>query len=340
MRAWIRTPIVFQKSFPRGTLTKCALRHATTCTSTGQAQPPHKAVLVRQLLSHLPDSTHKVIDCTLGAGGHATEILRQHRIDTYIGIDKDPMALQYASDTLPTPPVQVVRGDFRDLSNLVDDDFRADAVIMDVGVSSMQLDDATRGFSFTRDGPLDMRMTSCGCTAADLINSLEEEDLARIIYEYGEERAARRIARAVVEERSKRQFGSTGELAELIVRVKGWRRKGVHPATQTFQALRIAVNGELEALEAGIRAGVEKLRVGGRIGVISFHSLEDRIVKRLFRELTEVKGGVKVVTRKPVVSDEEEVRENVRCRSAKLRLAERVAADVVGKVEKVNKYRM
>jgi 16S rRNA (cytosine1402-N4)-methyltransferase len=213
-----------------------------------------------------------------------------------------------------------------------------DGILLDIGISSNQLDDAERGFSFMRDGPLDMRMNRGKArTAADLLNTLSEADLAGLLRRYGEEPRARAIARRVVEQRQQALFVRTPQLADLVMGVYGGRRGRIHPATQTFQALRIAVNGELEALEQGLEAGLGLLAPGGRMLVISFHSLEDRIVKHFFAEHqgrweSLAEGGrkwigstpqVEVLTRRPVMASDEECLVNPRARSAKLRAAER-----------------
>lgn len=312
---------------------------------------PHEPVLLREILSYLPEKRlHTMVDCTLGAGGHASAILsaRAHDIRTYIGLDKDRSALDMAQERLAAFATQTkfVHGDFRDVCTLVQDAVSDDVaqdvhgVLMDIGVSSMQLDQGERGFSFARDGPLDMRMDRRAVTsAADLVNNLSEDELADLIYQFGEERASRKIASAIVAARASAPLTRTGQLADLVRRVGGgWRRKGMHPATRTFQALRIAVNGELDALDAGVQQAVRLLAPGGRLCVISFHSLEDRLVKRRFRELQHVPGGVRVITKKAIMADAEECARNVRARSAKLRVVERVGRDVVGHIGKINKY--
>jgi 16S rRNA (cytosine1402-N4)-methyltransferase len=213
-----------------------------------------------------------------------------------------------------------------------------DGVLLDIGISSDQLDSAERGFSFMKDGPLDMRMNrDIQPTAADLVNTLPAQDLAEVLSRYGEEPRARAIARRIVAERDVRAFSRTSELADLVMKVYGGRRGRIHPATQTFQALRIAVNGELKALEAGLEAGLNLLAPGGRLVVISFHSLEDRIVKHFFadhqgrweslaeggRKWVGVEPKVEVLIRKPVMASEDECERNPRARSAKLRAVER-----------------
>ncbi len=208
-----------------------------------------------------------------------------------------------------------------------------DGALFDFGVSSPQLDDPARGFSFQQDGPLDMRMdTSAGSTAADVVNSRPESELADLIYQYGEERYARRIARTIVRARERRPIATTGELASVIAAAvpSVYRHGRLHCATRTFQALRIAVNAELDSIEPALRAAVDVLSPGGRLCAISFHSLEDRIVKRTFRSLAQGAGAtVAVLTKKPVVPTDDECRANPRARSAKLRVAERLAEERV-----------
>jgi 16S rRNA (cytosine1402-N4)-methyltransferase len=214
-----------------------------------------------------------------------------------------------------------------------------DAIVLDLGVSSYQLDTPQRGFAFSSDGPLDMRLDPTqGPTAADLLADLDERELADIIYRYGEERGSRRIARRIVEQRQRQSLTRTSELAELVRKALGGaaRRGGIHPATRTFQALRIAVNRELENLEAVLPQAVELLRPGGRLAVISFHSLEDRIVKQFFRAESGYGGSeapdrpvrLHIVTRKPVTASEAEIQANPRSRSARLRVAERVKESI------------
>lgn len=212
--------------------------------------------------------------------------------------------------------------------------------LLDVGVSSMQLDDGERGFSFMRDGPLDMRMDGSGAdfarTAAEIVNGSSVEELEFIFREYGEQRGAKVMAERVI---AGRPFSRTLELATALSGGAGAGRGKTHPATLCFQALRIAVNGELAALEGGVRGCVDVLRPGaGRLGVISFHSLEDRIVKYAFKEMSTEVGGVKIVTKRPVVADREEMKRNVRARSAKLRVCQRLQVDEVPVIGKVNKY--
>lgn len=281
------------------------------------------------------------IDGTLGGGGHASAILAAAQPGgRLLGIDADPAALaaaraRFAAAGLPDEAYVFEHGRFAEMADLATKRGIAgvDGILLDLGVSSHQLDTPERGFSFGSDGPLDMRLDPTrGPTAADLVNGLEERELADLIYRYGEERGSRRIARLIVERRAQRPFSTTSELAALVARAIGrGGRERIHPATRTFQALRIAVNAELDQLEAALPQAVELLRPGGRLAVISFHSLEDRIVKQFFRAESGYGGSanerpvrLSIVTKKPVEATEAEARDNPRARSAKLRVAERV----------------
>lgn len=301
----------------------------------------HIPVLLPEVLAALrlvPGS--KIIDATVGGAGHALPLLQAAQPGgRLLGIDADPAALAASRQRLeaaglPVNSFVLHHGRFADLSAIARQyDFEeVDAILFDLGVSSYQLGTPERGFSFAADGPLDMRLDPTGGpTAADLVNRLDERELAELIYRYGEERAARRIARFIVERRRQRPITTTGELAELALRAVGRRRERIHPATRTFQALRIAVNRELEQLEVALPQARDLLRPGGRLAVISFHSLEDRIVKRFFRaaagdgdSATGYAPRLVIVTRKPVVPDAAAVAANPRARSAKLRVAERL----------------
>ena len=291
------------------------------------------------------------IDATIGGGGHAELILAKTGPEgRLLGIDKDEEAIKRAKARLERRCQQQCffeHGNFAEVSaiskryGLV----AVDGVLFDLGVSSDQLETPERGFSFLRDGPLDMRMdASCGQTAADLVNGLSVEELAGVIHRFGEERGARRIARALVDRRRLGAITTTGELAEVVLAVKGGRRGRIHPATRVFQALRIAVNDEIGALAPGIEDGLRCLKTGGRLAVISFHSLEDRIVKRRFREhvghrvsleeggtsLTQMAPAVSAVTRKPVTPTADELKRNPRARTAKLRAVEKTACSEGG----------
>jgi 16S rRNA (cytosine1402-N4)-methyltransferase len=287
-------------------------------------QPLHVSVLARESIDALAIRPAGVyVDATFGAGGHSAMILAElGPRGQVVAFDVDPTAAERALDD---PRFLLVHANFRDLAAELDvlGIERVDGVLFDLGVSSMQFDEAERGFSFRVAAPLDMRMDPTqGESAAEWLASHDEREIADAIYQYGEERASRRIARAIVARRDEgRPVRDTADLAGLVARnVRGSGR--IHPATRTFQALRIAVNDELGALRAGIDAALERTVPGGRVAAISFHSLEDRIVKHTFRD----DPRARVVTRKPVLPSEDEIAANPRSRSAKLRVAERVEA--------------
>jgi 16S rRNA (cytosine1402-N4)-methyltransferase len=303
----------------------------------------HEPVLLQEVLEYLrparDDGTF--VDATVGLGGHAEGLLRRHPRIRLVAIDRDPEALERSRERLEPfgDRVTFARGRHESLIDILKQS-RVDAItglLADLGVSSMQLDDASRGFSFRHDAPLDMRMGPDSRSAADLVNSLGEAELARIIRQYGEEPMARRIAAAIVAARTEAPIETTSRLAEVIRSVKKARYHEIDPATLTFQALRIAANDELTGLDRFIDDGVEMLEPGARIGVISFHSLEDRIVKRALRRLEGectcppglpvcgcgAREIVKVLTGRPVTATEDEVNRNPRSRSAKLRVAEK-----------------
>jgi len=286
--------------------------------------------MVGEVLEHLEPSRGGVfVDCTIGLGGH-TRALLDSGAARVIGIDRDRDALARAADGLKgyEDRIELVHGDYRQVSELLDarQVSTVDGVLADLGVSSMQLDAPGRGFSFRRDEPLDMRMdTSTGATAAEMLATVDERTLADVIYEFGEERYARRIARAIVEEGRSRRIETTGRLADVVRRAiprKGYSR--IDPATRTFQALRIWVNRELDGLDEFVMTAGRRLKPGGRMAIITFHSLEDRIVKHTLRAIQSAgEVGLQVLTKRPVVPSEAEVERNVRARSAKLRAAER-----------------
>ncbi|HEY7513931.1 MAG TPA: 16S rRNA (cytosine(1402)-N(4))-methyltransferase RsmH [Vicinamibacteria bacterium] len=286
----------------------------------------HRPVLLDEALELLAVKRGgSYVDGTLGLGGHAAEILRRSAPDgRLLGTDRDGETLSRARETLAEfgERVRVVQADFRAVPALLAG-HSPDGILLDLGMSSAQLDDPERGLSFQAEGPLDMRLDrSSGPTAAEVVNRMRERELADVIYRYGEETASRRIARAIVEARPLR---TTRELAEVVKRAAPRsRRPGLHPATRTFQALRIHVNRELEALGEALRALALALRPGGRMAVIAFHSLEDREVKLAFRGL--VPEGFRVLTKKPVRPGERETGENPRARSARLRAIEREEA--------------
>jgi len=294
------------------------------------ASRQHVAVMVDEVVGLVRAlNPLTIVDVTVGMGGHAAALLRA--TDAHLlGIDRDATALAAAAANLAEfgPRVTLRQADFSGFDAVLDQCGIpcAGAIIADLGMSSFALDDAERGFSFRLDGPLDMRMDRRQpLRAYDIVNEETEAELARIIHEYGEEHAARRIARAIVEARRRRPIETTGELRGLIESVLGRnRRGGIHPATRTFQALRIAVNHELESLAALLDRGPARLSVGGRMIVLAYHSLEDRPVKQRFRELVRG-GGFAAVTRKAMRPTEEEAAHNPRARSARLRCIERVA---------------
>ncbi len=302
----------------------------------------HKSVLLEEVTHCLEPQEGKLyLDGTLGGGGHAEQLLRAGA--KVIGLDQDPAALSFARARLGEYEENfgAIQGNFRSFGEILDTiGIRGlDGILLDLGVSSRQLENPERGFAFGSDGPLDMRMNpEADITAEDIVNSQDEEELARIFYQYGEEKASRRIAKAIVEAREKETICTTGQLAGVVERVRP--RKGrIHPATRVFQALRIAVNDELRSLEAALSEVPRWLRPGGRIVVISFHSLEDRIVKTFFKrcskpyidrpEWPEPRPNpdycFKLVMQKGLSPSPEEIKLNPRARSARLRVAERIA---------------
>ena len=290
----------------------------------------HEPVMVAEVLEHLAPARGGVfVDCTVGYGGHTRAMLHAGA-SRVIGLDRDPDALRQAGAALASEEsrVELVHSDYRRLDEILDARgiTGVDGILADLGVSSMQLDEAGRGFSFRRDEPLDMRMDrTSGLTASEMIRDADERTLADVIYEFGEERHARRIARAIVEARDRSAVDSTGRLAEVVRRAvprKGYSR--IDPATRTFQAIRIWVNRELEGLDVFLTQAARRLRPDGRMAVIAFHSLEDRIVKHTLRSLQATGDiGLTIRTKRPVVPSEAEVERNPRARSAKLRVAER-----------------
>jgi len=268
------------------------------------------------------------VDGTLGLAGHASEILRRSAPDgRLLAFDRDAETMERARETLAPfgARARLVHADWREAPSVLGDE-APDGILLDLGVSSVQLDTAERGFSFQQDGPLDMRMDrSQGPTAADVVNRTRETELADLIYAYGEERASRRIARAIVRARERRHFSTTGELAAVVRSAAGRaRRPGLDPATLTFQALRIHVNRELEGLGEALTALASTLAPGGRLAVIAFHSLEDREVKQAFRAAAG--QGFTLLTKKPQGASADEVRANPRSRSARLRALARPEA--------------
>ena len=301
---------------------------------------PHIPVLLTPLLAGVGAVSGVWLDGTLGAGGYARGLLAAGA-DLVIGIDRDPLALQMARDWGRPygERLKVVQGTFSDLDTLAGEPL--DGVVLDLGVSSMQLDLPERGFSFAKDGPLDMRMSQEGPTAADLVNHEDEGALADILYHYGEERASRRIARAIVKARALEPIETTLRLTEIVSSQLPRPKPGQsHPATRSFQALRIAVNAEFHQLAAGLEAAERALKPRGMLAVVSFHSLEDRIVKRFLQQRSGRAGQgsrhapmqeaeaprFETLTRKAVAADEAECAANPRARSALLRIARRTDA--------------
>ncbi|MEF3046238.1 16S rRNA (cytosine(1402)-N(4))-methyltransferase RsmH [Pseudotabrizicola sp. L79] len=301
---------------------------------------PHIPVLLRPILDLCAPLSGIWLDGTFGAGGYARGLLAAGA-ERVIGVDRDPLAIEMAQGWISDygDRLRLVQGTFSELDTY--NDGPLDGVVLDLGVSSMQLDLAERGFSFQKDGPLDMRMSQSGDSAADLVNTAEEGHLADILYHYGEERASRRIARAIVEARARAPFTRTLQLAEVVSRCLPRPKPGQsHPATRSFQAIRIAVNTEFAQLAQGLAAAERALKPGGLLAVVSFHSLEDRIVKRFFQiaagqeananryapATADIQARFELVTKRAVAADEDEMAENPRARSAKLRIGRRTTA--------------
>ena len=314
-------------------------------SSSVQSQWVHIPVLAREVVGHLSSvkPLERMIDGTLGNGGHTRMMLEQNPQLHVLGIDRDSAALERAEKNLAEfgDRFTAVHGEFADLDMLAKehDWDSVDAVLLDIGVSSPQIDDPSRGFSFRNDGPLDMRMDRTGkLTASRVVNMYAEEDLAKIFYEYGELRESRQLARAIVQARELKPLATTAELAAVCDKVLRKKRPGELPSpTRVFQALRIEVNGELKQLESGLLAAENILRAGGRLAVISFHSLEDRIVKNFFREAAKEcicppglpvcvcnnHARFSVPVRGVITAAEDELAANRRSASAKLRIADR-----------------
>ncbi|MDD4260676.1 MAG: 16S rRNA (cytosine(1402)-N(4))-methyltransferase RsmH [Syntrophaceticus schinkii] len=294
----------------------------------------HVPVMLKEAVEFLaPREGGTYVDCTLGGGGHAKEILNLiGPTGRLIGLDKDEIAIRRAKEVLAPYLEQVVfiHSDFRRIADLLKElqISEVDGILFDLGVSSYQVLEPERGFSYHADAALDMRMNrEAKTTAADLVNNLSEKELSEIIYRYGEERWARRIASFIVTKRKKAPVTTTAQLVEIVKAAipARARRTGPHPARRTFMALRMAVNDELAAVEEGLRAGIPLLKPGGRVVAISFHSLEDRIVKGVFREHAAPSQNVlRILTKKPLVPNNEEINVNPRSRSAKLRAAEKL----------------
>jgi 16S rRNA (cytosine1402-N4)-methyltransferase len=314
----------------------------------GRGTLAHRPVLLRETIELLAAERGGLfVDCTVGLGGHSEAILETSREAQVLGIDRDDEALELARMRLARfgSRFRSVHADFRDITRVLANAEvkHARGILADLGVSSLQLDSPTRGFSFRQDAPLDMRMdASTGVeTAAELLGRLSEVEIAQIIFEYGEERRSRRIARWIVEKREQgTPIETTRDLASLVERAVGFgKQRRIHPATRTFQALRIAVNSELENLDRFVTDAVDHLEPEGRLAVISFHSLEDRIIKRTLGKLSGrcqcpprlpkcmcgAQKTVEILTRRPTVADEEEIAANPRARSAKLRACQKLS---------------
>ncbi|WP_370401868.1 16S rRNA (cytosine(1402)-N(4))-methyltransferase RsmH [Sulfitobacter sp. JB4-11] len=307
--------------------------------ATHEPSAPHTPVLLRPLLAAVAPVTGIWLDGTFGAGGYTRGLL-DAGADHVIAVDRDPLAFEMAADWITDYGDRITqqRGVFSKMDTYAQD---LDGVVLDLGVSSMQLDRAERGFSFMKDGPLDMRMSQDGPSAADLVNTADEADLADILFLYGEERASRRIAKAIVRAREQAPITTTLELAKLVEGCLPRAKPGQsHPATRSFQALRIAVNAEYEELFQGLMAAERALKPGGKLAVVTFHSVEDRMVKRYLTarsggggnanrfapEVTREAPAFRVEKRKAIGPDAEELAENPRSRSAKLRVAIRTDA--------------
>ncbi len=310
----------------------------------------HASVLTAEVIEHLGHRDHGVyVDGTLGGAGHSAALLERLTTATLIGIDRDPAALAAAGERLAPfgDRARLVHGEYADIPTILADlkIAQVDGILLDLGVSSPQLDHADRGFSFMKEGPLDMRMDPTrGRTALELIEALDPESLANVIFDLGEERHSKKIARLIKEALAANAISTTTDLATVVasgIPIVEQRKSKIHPATRTFQALRIAVNGELEQLERLLTAFPDLLTVGGRCSIISFHSLEDRLVKQRFRDLAWTSSLPRhladadgersdavcdLITRKAVVAGDEEIARNARARSARLRVCERTAA--------------
>lgn len=306
----------------------------------------HVSVLLEETIEGLNIKNEGIyVDCTLGGAGHSIEILKKmNGTGLLIGIDQDTNALKAAGEKLKDfNNVKYVHSNFYNIDNILTElnIEKVDGILMDLGVSSHQLDVPERGFSYMKEAPLDMRMNrESDFSAFDVINNYEEDELFRIIKSYGEEKFARKIARSIVKAREKKNIETTLELVDIIKASipARFRKEGSHPAKKTFQAIRIEVNKELEILDKAIRDSIKRLKPGGRIAIITFHSLEDRIVKNIFKDeandcicpkefpicTCDKKSEIKIITRKPIEATEEELENNSRSKSAKLRVAEKL----------------
>lgn len=306
---------------------------------------PHKSVLLNEVVDAFSNKCIKsFIDGTLGLGGHSEALLQAHpEISTFLAIDQDPFALEYAVQRLQpwNEKIKFCQGNFNSIESLASSISinQVDGILLDLGVSSIQLDESARGFSFMKEGPLDMRMNPADSqTAEEIVNCWPEQNLARLFRDYGEEPQWKQAARIIMEARKKEKLQTTRQLVKVLEPLSKWHKRRVHPATLVFQALRIAVNDELGVLKNMLPKAVRLLNPGGRIAIISFHSLEDRIVKDFFRDAasdkvsTSGRGGMfldkkpelKLISRKAIMPSEEEQSLNPRSRSARLRIAEKI----------------
>lgn len=294
----------------------------------------HRTVLLNEAIEGLNlDSKSTVLDCTFGGGGHSLEICKRFPNIKIIALDQDKSVFEKAEGEFKNLKCDIsfVNDNFRNIDKILDSKSikTVDGIIFDLGLSSDQLENSKRGFSFMKDESLLMTMktnpTSSDLTAVDIVNTWSEKSLADIIYGYGEERYSRRIAKGIVEARQKMKIETTFVLVKIIEDAvpKAYKRGRLHFATKTFQAIRIAVNDELGVLKIGLLNGFNKLKVGGRMSVISFHSLEDRIVKKFYKE-NEKEGNAKLINKKPIIATAEELKNNTRARSAKLRILEKI----------------
>lgn len=307
-----------------------------------ETKAKHIPVLLKEVVEAIsPIDNGVYVDGTFGAGGYTSAILDTANC-TVIAIDRDPNAIKDGQDLVKkyNGRLKLVEGTFGDMVNLVHNlgYEKVDGVMLDIGVSSMQIDQAERGFSFQKDGALDMRMSQSGLSAADVLNTFSEQEIADIIYLYGEERFSRKIAAAVVHDRKEKPFKTTMDFANLLHRIIPHSRDQIDPATRSFQALRIYVNDELGQLKAGLIGAEQLLKAGGRMAVVSFHSLEDRIVKKFITEKTGMNSNpsrympvqktitatLKSVSKKPIMPNQDEININPRSRSSRLRVAERI----------------
>ena len=312
---------------------------SVTDASQAASNSPHIPVLLRPILDHCAPISGAWLDGTFGAGGY-TRALLDAGADRVYGVDRDPMVLEMAQSWAADygERLHLVEGVFSKLDEYASD---LDGVVLDLGVSSMQLDQADRGFSFIKDGPLDMRMSQSGPSAADIVNTTDETELANILFLYGEERASRRIARAIVKRREATSFDTTLDLADLIEHVLPRTKPGQsHAATRSFQALRIAVNDEYGELYRGLMAAERAVKPGGQLAVVTFHSVEDRMVKRFLQmrsgsnaranryapDIEQAPAQFELRSKKAIAPTEDELAQNPRARSAKLRIARRTDA--------------